>query len=71
MRAHAGTQHLGRPQRRRAFQRDHLSDTERRGAAQDAAHVARILQPVEHDAGDARLDVRRGTMRKHEADARR
>ena len=51
MRAHAGAQDLGRPQASRALQRKHLADTKSRRAAQDAADIAGILQPVEHHRG--------------------
>ena len=50
MRAHAGAQHLGRPERRRALERDHLAEAEGRGAAQDRADVAGVLDAVEDDA---------------------
>ena len=49
MRAHAGAQDLGRPQRRGAAQGKHLREAERRRAAQDRADVAGVL-----DAGRAR-----------------
>jgi hypothetical protein len=49
VRAHARAQHLGRPQARRALDRDHLTHTEGRCAAQDRADVARVLEAVEDD----------------------
>ena len=54
--AHAGPQHLGRPQRSRALQRQHLPDPEGRSAAQDAADVAGVLHPVEYHAGRVWID---------------
>jgi len=67
MRAHAGAQHLGRPQQRRAFQRHDLRETKRRRAAQDGADVARVLHTVEHHRG--RFGLQRGRRRqiKHES----
>ena len=54
VRAHAGAQHLGRPQRGRALERDHLAKAEGGGAAQDRADVAGVLQPVQHHASARR-----------------
>jgi hypothetical protein len=71
MRAHAGTQHLGRPQGNGALERQHLQHTESRRAAQHAADVARVLQAVEHHAGGACLHGRRRRQVENEADASR
>ena len=49
MRAHARTQHLVRPQRRRAFERKHLPKAQGTGAAQNGANIACILNAVEND----------------------
>ena len=46
---------LGDHSAARALERQHLRDAERRRAAQDAADVAGVLQPVEHHARRARL----------------
>ncbi len=55
VRPHAGAQHLGRPQRRRALERQHLLEPEGGGAAQDGADVAGVLQAVQQHRGPPRL----------------
>ena len=48
---------LGDHSAARALQRDHLREAEGRGAAQDAADVAGVLQAVEHHGGARRVDA--------------
>ena len=48
VRTHACAQYLGRPQRGRAFECDHLLHSERGSAAQHRADVARILHAVKN-----------------------
>ena len=55
VRPHAGTQHLGRPERCAALERQHLPKAERRSTAQDGAHIACILHPIQHHGGRAGL----------------
>ena len=59
MRAHAGAQHLGRPQRRRALERQHLAKPKAAGTAQDGADIAGILHAVQDHRGRAGLQRRR------------
>ena len=71
MRAHAGAQHLGRPQRDGALERDDLREAHRRRGAQDAADVARILQAIQHDRVRARSRRDAAVGLDQEADRRR
>ena len=54
MRAHAGTQHLGRPQCCRALERNDLAESKGARAAQNGADIAGILYPVQNNRGGPR-----------------
>ena len=69
VRTHAGAQHLGRPQRGRAGECQHLAHTEGCRAAQDAADVAGVLHAVEYEAGRSRDHNRRRGQVDDETDA--
>ena len=45
--SHGGSQHLGRPQCRRAWRGPDLPDAQRAGRAQDAADITRVLKTIE------------------------
>ena len=70
VRAHAGTQYLGRPQQRGALERRHLRKAEGGRAAQDRADVAGVLQPVQHHRGRVGQQGRRGRQVEHESQRR-
>ena len=53
--AHTGAQHLGTPQRRRAFEGHHLLEAKSPSAAQNRTDVARVLHPVQDDGGNVWL----------------
>ena len=52
---HAGTQHLGRPQCSRAFQRQHLLEPQCARAAQNRADIAGVLDAIQYHTVHIRL----------------
>lgn len=71
MRAHARTEHLGRPQGGAAFECNHLLKSKRRSASQDGAHIAGVLHAVEHHRRSIWLQGGDGRQFDNEAHARR
>ena len=57
VRAHARTQHLGRPQQRRALDGGDLREAEGGGTSEDGADVAGILHAVEYHRGSVELQA--------------
>ena len=70
VRTHAGSQHLGTPERRRALERDDLLETKGTGAAQDRADVASILHAVQDHGRNGRLQGSRRREFQHKTHAR-
>ena len=70
MRAHARPQHFRRPQRRRAFERNHLLKSKRARAAQNRTHIARILHAVKNHGRKSRIEIVGGRQVQYKSHAR-